>query len=78
MKVILLELNEINFDFVKKYLKSGEELPAFSSVLNKKIYKTSSENEYEHLEPWIQWVSAHTGKKFSEHKIFRVRRYRKF
>ena len=72
MKVILLELNEINFDFVKKYLKSGEDLPAFSSVLNKKIYKTSSENEYENLEPWIQWVSAHTGKKFSEHKIFRL------
>ena len=72
MKVILLELNEINFDFVEKYLKSGEDLPAFSSVLNKKIYKTSSENEYEHLEPWIQWVSAHTGKKFSEHKIFRL------
>ena len=72
MKVILLELNEINFDFVEKYLKSGEDLPAFSNVLNKKIYKTSSENEYEHLEPWIQWVSAHTGKKFNEHKIFRL------
>lgn len=72
MKVILLELNEINFDFVEKYLKSGEDLPAFSSILNKKIYKTSSENEYENLEPWIQWVSAHTGKKFNEHKIFRL------
>ncbi len=71
-KLILLELNEINFDFVEKYLQSGEELPAFSEILSKKIYQTKSENEYEHLEPWIQWVSAHTGKKFNEHKIFRL------
>jgi hypothetical protein len=71
-KLILLELNEINFDFVEKYLQSGEELPAFSKILSKKIYQTKSESEYEHLEPWIQWVSAHTGKKFNEHKIFRL------
>ena len=58
MKVILLEY-EINFDFVKKYLKSGRLL--LFLVLNKKTIKPHPKMN-EHLEPWIQWVSAHTGK----------------
>jgi len=33
---------------------------------------TRSEQVYEHIEPWIQWVSAHTGKTFGEHGIFRL------
>ena len=33
---------------------------------------TSSESIYENLEPWIQWVSIHTGLSASEHKIFRL------
>ena len=27
---------------------------------------------YEHLEPWIQWVTAHTGLDFAEHGVFRL------
>ena len=36
------------------------------------ILETSSENNYDFLEPWIQWPSVHTGYEFSEHKIFRL------
>lgn len=34
--------------------------------------RTLSEEVYEHIEPWIQWVSVHTGKSYAEHKVFRL------
>ena len=72
MKLILLELNEINFDFVKEYIASGEKLLGFKKLLDGNFIHTISEEKYEHLEPWIQWVSVHTGKKYTDHKIFRL------
>lgn len=72
MKLILLELNEINFDFVRKYIRSGEKLPGFTKLLEGKFIHTNSEEKYEYLEPWIQWVSVHTGKSYKDHKIFRL------
>tara|TARA_B100000035_G_scaffold307895_1_gene311793 strand:- start:1399 stop:2700 length:1302 start_codon:yes stop_codon:yes gene_type:complete len=72
MKLILLELNEINFNFVKKYLQEGEKLPALNKLIEGKFISTHSEDKYEYLEPWIQWVSVHTGKSFNDHKVFRL------
>ncbi len=71
-KLVLLELNEINFDYVKKYIDMGIELKGFNLLFNKGIIKTSSEEKYELLEPWIQWPSVHTGMTYNEHKIFRL------
>lgn len=71
-KTILIGLNELNFEYINYYISEGF-LPNF-----KKIFKiqtpieTVSENEYSLLEPWIQWVSVHTGKSFDEHKVFRL------
>ncbi len=65
-------MNEINFSFVEKYIKEGKELPNFMKILQMQSCRTISENKYELLEPWIQWVSAHTGKTFEEHNIFRL------
>ena len=70
-KLILVELNEINFDIVQKYI-SKKKLNFFPSIVNKETKITKSENEYSKLEPWIQWVSAHTGMTADEHKIFRL------
>ena len=70
--LILLELNEINFDFVEKYIACGR-LPNFRKLLQQHgICNTASEQEYEHLEPWIQWVTAHTGLSFADHRVFRL------
>ena len=70
--LIFLELNEISIDFVKKYISSGE-LPNFKKLLSKKkLFKTRSEEKYHLLEPWIQWVTVHTGLDFKDHKIFRL------
>jgi hypothetical protein len=70
--VVLLELNEINFDYVLRYVRQGH-LPHFGGVITSAaVADTTSENCYEHLEPWIQWVSAHTGLTFEQHRVFRL------
>ena len=72
MKTILLGLNELNFDYIKFYSNNGH-LPNFNYVFkNYKIVETKSEDQYELLEPWIQWVTIHTGKEYKDHKIFRL------
>jgi hypothetical protein len=72
-RLILLELNEINFDLVKVYLsKYPGRYRGLEKLLDEKNISTSAEEAYEELEPWIQWVSVHTGKSYAEHKIFRL------
>lgn len=71
-RLILVELNEINFEVVNDYIKSGHSLPSFRKILGDDLITTTSEKEYENLEPWIQWPSVHTGKTFHEHQIFRL------
>lgn len=68
----LIELNEINFDLVQRYIENGADLPNLKKLLSEENYLSSSESVYENLEPWIQWPSVHTGKVFDEHKVFRL------
>lgn len=70
-KLILIELNEINFNYVKDYIKYGK-LSNFKKLVSDNLTETTSETNYEELEPWIQWVSAHTGQELSDHKVFRL------
>jgi len=71
-KVIVLELNELNFKAVEHYAAKGS-LPHFAKFLERHGYcETTSETKYEELEPWIQWVTVHTGLPFAEHRIFRL------
>ena len=69
-KLILLELNEINFDVVSYYLVQGVRLPGFQHLIEKGLNITESEPDYERLEPWIQWPSVHTGKTYDEHSVW--------
>ena len=70
--LLFIELNEINFDIVKDYIKKGNNLKNFKKILLNKNIITSSEDKYDEIEPWIQWHSIHTGLDFAEHKIFRL------
>jgi hypothetical protein len=71
--LIFIELNEINFDLVSRYIsKFPGRFPGFEMLIISKHIHTSSEREYEELEPWIQWASVHTGKSYAEHKLFRL------
>jgi hypothetical protein len=70
--LLFLELNEVNFDYVEGYIARGL-LPNFKDFLRQHGFaKTTSEENYEELEPWIQWVTAHTGLTLAEHGIFRL------
>src|SRR6266446_2386557 len=70
--LILLELNELILPYVERYIERGK-LPGFQTLLRRHGYHvTDSEKSYAHLEPWIQWVSAHTGLPYDAHKIFRL------
>lgn len=72
-RLVLIELNEINFDIVSRYIEGGLlRLPALKALLAGPKVVTSSERRYEELEPWIQWPSVHSGMSFPEHGIFRL------
>lgn len=71
-QVILLELNEVNFDYIQSYVARGQ-LPHLAALIARHgVVRTTSEDRYERLEPWIQWVTAHTGQSFCEHGVFRL------
>jgi len=71
-KTILLGLNELNFDYIKFYINKGF-LPNFKKLFEIQTpIETVSEAEYKLLEPWVQWVTIHTGKTYNEHKVFRL------
>ena len=70
--LILAELNEINFDVVQTYCSKHSELTNFKKLFQMGVSTTDSERKYEDLEPWVQWVSVHTGRKYLDHKVFRL------
>jgi exopolysaccharide biosynthesis WecB/TagA/CpsF family protein len=71
-KIISLELNEVNFDFVQEYCARGE-LPTFKRMLgNYQLFETVAEKSYPQLEPWIQWPTVYSGKTYAEHGVFRL------
>jgi hypothetical protein len=71
-QLLFLELNEINFDYVATYVERGS-LPHLGGLIRRHgVSRTVSEQRYEHLEPWIQWVTAHTGMPLAEHQVFRL------
>lgn len=72
--MLIVQFNEVNFDIVRKYGHS--ELPHLLQFIEElKEVKTSSECEYENLEPWIQWVSFYVGKPYKDHKVFHLGEY---
>jgi hypothetical protein len=70
--LMLVELNEINFDLVRRYSQAGADLPVLTQLMRQGERSSLSEDVYEHLEPWIQWPSVHMGKTYTEHQVFRL------
>lgn len=71
-RLLILELNEINLAFVESYVARGA-LPTFGALIRDHgVSRTTSEQRYEDLEPWIQWVTAHTGLTLQQHGVFRL------
>ena len=68
--IILVSLNELNFDVVNKFLLESK-FKTFQKIKNN-LSTTISETNYSKLEPWIQWLSIYYGLKADEHKIERL------
>lgn len=71
-RVVRLELNEISRPILDRMIADGA--ASGFAALDKDFgaLRTTSEHQYEHLEPWIQWTTVHTGKTFGEHGVFRL------
>jgi hypothetical protein len=71
-RLLVLELNEVNFEFVEHYARRGA-LPTFARLTDAHGYSpTRSETVYEQIEPWIQWFTVHTGMPYEKHGVFRL------
>jgi len=68
--VIVLELNELTPRLMDQFIARGD-LPNFAKLKRESVVcLTDAEEPPETLEPWIQWVTVHTGKSYAEHGVF--------
>ena len=68
--MLLVELNEFN-DGLLRNVARAHGLKHLTEMLNWSHAKTWTADEYDtgYLEPWVQWVSVHTGTPSSQHKV---------
>src|SRR5688500_15217315 len=70
-KVLLLEFNEINWSVIDKLIAAHGEgyLPSFSRLRRQGAVATQvAEERPPHLDPWITWVTVHTGVPHEVHR----------
>ena len=69
-KLLIIELNEFSEDLLV-YSSKVLNLKNISKLLTMKNSDTISKNKKEHhgLDPWVEWVSVHTGVSHEFHKI---------
>lgn len=70
MKLTLVELNEFNKELLEQ-AAIDYNLPSLKKLVAMKASSTFTDDTYESdfLEPWVQWVSVHTGAPSKDHKI---------
>jgi hypothetical protein len=70
--VIVLEFNELCPNLMKDFINQGL-LPNFAKLHNSSVVMTTNANELPpQLEPWVQWVTVHSGLSALEHNIFNL------
>lgn len=68
--VIVLEFNELTPALMSRFIDEGH-LPGFKRLRDQSITCiTDAEEAPPALEPWIQWVTVHTGLSFAEHGVY--------
>ena len=70
-KLILIQLNEINFEYFKNFIYENN-YKNLKKFYNLNYFETYSEKDYKNLEPWIQWFSAVSGLDAKAHNLFRL------
>lgn len=75
--LVLLEFNELTPALMDRFISEGK-LPNFARLREgSEVFASDAEEQEPYLEPWIQWVTVHTGVPYSEHGIFRLSEGRK-
>ena len=70
--LLLLEFNELCPNLMQQFMEEGR-LPNFQRLYRRsEIFLTEAREDPPHLEPWIQWVTVHTGLPYSEHGVFHL------
>jgi len=70
--VILIEMNELSPRLMSRFMSEGR-LPNFQKLYSEaQVYVTDAQEEPPYLEPWIQWVTVHSGLSYREHQIFHL------
>ncbi len=70
--VILLEFNELTPALVERFTRAGQ-LPNFARFYREsRVFITDAEETQDKLNPWIQWVTVHSGLSFAEHGVFHL------
>jgi hypothetical protein len=68
-KLIILELNELTPRLMSQFIDEGA-LPNFARLARESAtYVTDAGEDPPYLNPWIQWVTAHSGVPFSQHQV---------
>ena len=72
MGLTVLEFNELSPPVIQKLMADGE-LPNFKRLHDESaVYETEADELAPNLEPWIQWVTVHSGIPYREHGIQRL------
>lgn len=70
--VIMLEFNELCPHFLEEFRKQGK-LPNFQRLYERSLICTTDAAEAPpHLEPWVQWMTVHSGLTFEEHGAYHL------
>ena len=72
-KLLIVELNEFNVELLNQGVEELG-LKNIQKILNLNHSKTLSDAKTERhgLDPWVQWVTVHTGQNSSQHKVIRI------
>lgn len=70
MRLLVIELNEADADLLRT-VAERKSLPALTRILSLNHTSTVAPETEEHvgLDPWVQWVSVHTGVPAAEHGV---------
>jgi hypothetical protein len=69
-RVLVLELNELTPALMDRFIAEGH-LPEFRRLRDASVAcVTDAGEDPPYLEPWIQWVTVHTGLSFADHQVF--------
>ena len=71
-KLIVLEFNELTPRLMTQFIEEGV-LPNFARMRRESaVYLTDAGEDPPNLNPWVQWVTAHSGVPASQHQVINL------